>query len=85
MNELHNLHSFPLTGVERAKKQGAKVALTTAQNGSAIGARADDVLLISAPDKMQKEVFQSVQPMGSLFEQSLLLVLDKVILLLMAE
>ncbi|GGK00675.1 3-hexulose-6-phosphate isomerase [Lentibacillus kapialis] len=75
----------PLAAAQSAKKQGAKVVLITVQKESPIGELSDDVLTINAPNKIWEESFQSVQPMGSLFEQSLLITLDAIILLLMTE
>ena len=48
---------------------------------------ADAVAVISAPTAKsdQDTAIQSIQPMGSLFEQSVLLYLDYVILCLMEE
>ena len=72
---------------EKAKDIGAKLALVTIDNQSPIAKKADAVLVIPAPSpKIQKVVeFTSVQPMGSLFEQSLLLTLDSIILLIMEK
>ncbi len=69
----------------KAKSIGAKIALVTILNKSPIGAMADIVISIPAPTpKIEKDTgFKSIQPMGSLFEQSLLITLDAGILLLM--
>lgn len=73
---------------QTAKKNGARLALITIFPDSTIGRLADIVIQIHAPttksDNNEKAV-PSIQPMGSLFEQSLLLVLDGVILELMNE
>jgi 6-phospho-3-hexuloisomerase len=68
-----------------AKKIGTAIALVSIFPESAIGKQADVVVVIPAPTpKVQSNTgFKSVQPMGSLFEQSLLLFLDAVILCLM--
>lgn len=69
----------------KAKEVGAKIALITINPGSTIGKLADVVIEISAPSpKSAKEgQIKSIQPMGSLFEQSQGLVLDSSVLLLM--
>jgi 6-phospho-3-hexuloisomerase len=71
-----------------AKKNGAQLALITIYADSTIGQMADTVVQINAPTSKKEDkasAVSSVQPMGSLFEQSLLLVLDAVILELMNE
>ena len=70
---------------DKAKTIGAKIVLVTIVAGSPIGELADIVLTIPAPSpKIEKDTgFKSIQPMGSLFEQSLLLTLDAIILMLM--
>lgn len=69
----------------KAKKIGAAIALITIFPESSIGKIADTVVKVPAPTPKVKEDsgFKSIQPMGSLFEQSLLLTLDAVILRLM--
>ncbi|TVX96247.1 6-phospho-3-hexuloisomerase [Cohnella terricola] len=63
---------------ERAKKYQAGVALITIYPESPIGRIADHIVEIAAstPKSEQKAASVSVQPMGSLFEQVLLLYLD---------
>ena len=70
---------------QKTKALGVRISLVTIDGQSPIAQLADIVLTIPAPSpKIQKETgFTSIQPMGSLFEQSLLLVLDAVILILM--
>jgi len=70
---------------QKAKRIGAPLALLTIDRDSPIGNLADILLTIAAPSpKVQRETgFTSIQPMGSLFEQSLLLVFDTIILMLM--
>jgi 6-phospho-3-hexuloisomerase len=71
---------------EKAKELGGRVALVTIARGSIIGKIADLELFIHAPSpKLKKQNFSSIQPMGSLFEQCVLLVLDIVILKLMGR
>ena len=70
---------------KKAKQLGASTATVTIYPASTIGAMSDPVVSIHAPtSKSDIDIgFRSVQPMGSLFEQSLLLCLDYVILILM--
>ena len=75
------------TMVQRAKDVGAKVALVTIFPDSPIGKIADVVVTIPAPTPKSSSGGQpvSIQPMGSLFEQSLLIFLDLLILQLMEK
>lgn len=70
---------------KKAKKLGAKVATVTIYPKATIGSMADSVVQINAPTSKSEEEtgVASVQPMGSLFEQSLLLFLDGVIVRMM--
>lgn len=68
---------------EKAKGVGARLALLTTAADSDIGQLADETVPIPAAAKEQSGSSKSVQPMGSLFEQSLLLTLDAVVLKLM--
>jgi 6-phospho-3-hexuloisomerase len=70
---------------EKARRLRAPIALITASPQSAIGRAADVVVTLPAPTPKARaaQTACSVQPMGSLFEQSLLLFLDLVVLLLM--
>ncbi len=72
---------------EKAKKIGASLALLTIFPESSIGKIADIIIKIPAPTPKSKKIndVQSIQPMGSLFEQSLLLVLEALILVLMEK
>ena len=71
----------------RAKKIGAIIGVITIFPQSAIGQIADLVIKISAPTpKVEVDSgYRSIQPMGSLFEQSMLLFLDAVVLRLMEK
>jgi 6-phospho-3-hexuloisomerase len=72
----------------RAREQGARVALITTADTSPIGESADCVIRLNAPTPKLAEGYDphaSVLPMGSLFETSLGLLLDIVILRLMAD
>jgi 6-phospho-3-hexuloisomerase len=70
-----------------ARRIGAKVALITSRAESPIGQVADIVLTIPvSTSKVANPIYlQSFQPMGSLFEQVMLLTLDALILLLMTN
>ncbi|WP_019005105.1 6-phospho-3-hexuloisomerase [Cohnella laeviribosi] len=68
---------------EKAKRLGAGIALLTTAADSPIGRIADVIVPIPAAAKEQTVSSPSVQPMGSLFEQSLLVTLDAVVLMLM--
>jgi 6-phospho-3-hexuloisomerase len=68
-----------------ARGLGAGVALLTIVPGSTIGRLADPVVVLRAPSPKAAAVpglppASSIQPMGSLFEQGLLLVLDIVVM-----
>lgn len=70
---------------QKAQKIGAKIGLVTIDPQAPIAKLATVVLTIPAPSpKVARETgFTSIQPMGSLFEQSLLLTLDAIIVMLM--
>lgn len=72
---------------KKAKKLGAKVLLVTIFPQSSIADIADIVAVIPAPTpkSAQKQEVTSIQPMGSLFEQSLLLCLDIAVLGMMEK
>lgn len=76
-----------VTSASKAEAIGTPICLLTIDENSPIGKLADVVLTIPAPTpKIDRDLgFRSVQPMGSLFEQSLLLTLDAIILLLMEK
>ena len=65
---------------KKAKAIGATVVAITINPESAIGSLGDIVIEIPAQAKADGESGKSIQPMGSLFEQSLLLFYDAVIL-----
>lgn len=70
----------------RAKAAGARLVLLTILPDSPIGRVSDVVLRIPAPSPKAKgaaQTVRSIQPMGSLFEQSLFLLCDALILVLM--
>lgn len=70
---------------QHAAAGGAGIALITIRRDSPIGRLAAEVLTIPAPTPKldQDGALHSTQPMGTLFEQSLGLVLDALVLLLM--
>ena len=70
---------------QKAKEVGAKVALITINTGSTIARMADVVVEISAvsPKSAVQGIFKSIQPMGSLFEQSEGIFMDIAIMMLM--
>ncbi|WP_138753891.1 6-phospho-3-hexuloisomerase [Paenibacillus sinopodophylli] len=71
---------------EKARGLGARVGALTLLPGSTIGLLADFVVkLPGAPKEQADHEASTVQPMGSLFEQMLLLVCDSVILKLMEQ
>lgn len=72
--------------VEKAKSLGGKVAAVTLSAQSTIGEIADiKVILSGAPKDREKDQFETIQPMGSLFEQTSLLFYDAVILRFMEK
>jgi len=74
---------------QRARHLGAGLALVTIATSSTIGRLADTVIRLDAPSPKVipasgATTRTSIQPMGSLFEQALLLLLDTVVLRLAA-
>ena len=71
----------------KAKEVGAKLALVTINPKSTIADLADLVIEISAvsPKSAVQGSFKSIQPMGTLFEQSEGIFLDISILMLMEK
>lgn len=65
---------------QKAKSIGATVAAVTTNPDSTMGKLADITIEIPAQAKAEGDSGKSIQPMGSLFEQSLLLFYDAVIL-----
>ena len=65
---------------KKAKEIGALVVAVTINPQSTIGKLADVTIEIPAQAKAEGNSGKSIQPMGSLFEQSLLLFYDAVIL-----
>lgn len=61
---------------KKAKEEQAKLGLLTVFSDSAIGRLADIKIVIRVPFDKQNIGFASIQPGATLFEQSLMLVLD---------
>ncbi|MCE2395409.1 6-phospho-3-hexuloisomerase [Candidatus Poribacteria bacterium] len=76
-----------VVSANKADAIGATICLITIDENAPIAQVAEVVLTIAAPSpKVNKDLgFRSVQPMGSLFEQSLLLTLEAIVLLLMRK
>lgn len=64
----------------KAKKLGLKLGLLTIDENSSIGQIADALIRIPSFSPKRQSSVQSIQPMGSLFEQLLLIVLDAMVL-----
>lgn len=69
---------------KKAKSLGAKVLLITASPTSTLAALCDEVIVIRASSK-GNVTDASIQPMGSLFEQSVGIILDIIVLHLMEK
>lgn len=67
---------------QKAKSYGLNVALITTKEDSPIGLLSDTVVCIKASSKQEHNDI-TIQPMGSLYEQSLMLLDDVIVLLLM--
>ncbi|MCM3782748.1 6-phospho-3-hexuloisomerase [Neobacillus mesonae] len=70
---------------EKAKSLGAKVLVLTIKTESSAAKLADGIIHIQAQAKEEQGMQQSLQPMGSLFEQALLITLDSLVLTLMRK
>lgn len=68
----------------KAKSLGAKVLLITASPSSTLAALCDDMVVLKASSKGNVTA-ASIQPMGSLFEQSVGIILDIIVLHLMEK
>lgn len=77
-----------LAMAEQARRNNAKILLFTTDAASPLAGLADHLVIIQAPSlKLTEGVrrFISVQPLGTLFEQSLLVLCDSLILRLMQQ
>ncbi len=75
-----------LAMAEQARRRGAQVLLFTTDAGSPLAERSDLCVIIPAPSfRVTGEVHDSIsiQPLGTLFEQSLFILCDSLILRLM--
>lgn len=71
---------------EKAKSIGGKIVTVTIFPDSTIGQLADiTIKLPGSPKDQSKGDYKTIQPMGSLFEQTLLLFYDAVILRFMEK
>lgn len=71
---------------EKAKSLGGTIAAITISPGSTIGQLADIVVKLPGVTKDQSDGdYRTIQPMGSLFEQAMLLLYDAIILRFMEE
>ena len=69
---------------QKAKHIGSDVAALTIQPESRIGQLSDTIVQLPGSTKEQhQDALVTVQPMASLFEQTMLIVLDSIILRLM--
>lgn len=74
------------TYVKKAKKIGMRIAVLTASGNSTLAENSDTVCILPAPSKADADDGErSRQPMGTLFEQSLLMLLDAFVLRIMDE
>ncbi len=69
----------------KAKQLGASMALITIFPQSSIAEMADAVIQIMAPTSKASSAYTSIQPGGSCFEQSMLILLDAIIIRLAQE
>lgn len=69
----------------KVKRIGGRLALVTVRPESTIGAKADITVCVPAPTPKAENAFRSVQPMGSLFEQSCFVMLDAIVMELMEK
>ena len=67
-----------------ARARGGTIGVLTARPESTLGQMADLRVVVPAPvrEQSENEPVSTIQPMGSLFEQSLLLLLDTIVLTL---
>ncbi|KAA1037584.1 6-phospho-3-hexuloisomerase [Macrococcus equipercicus] len=70
---------------DKAKQLGGKIAVVTTATESTIAKLADVTVELSGATKDQSASDKTIQPMGSLFEQSMLLFFDAIVLRLMEK
>ena len=74
-----------LTQLKKAKQIGCKVALITISGDCSMGQLANYIIKIPAPTSKIKTSYSSIQPMGNLFEQSLLVTSEIIVMKLMKK
>ena len=77
-----------LVGIsEKAKKLGVKIILFTINDSSTIAQLVDRCFVIHAPSpKLESNhILKSIQPMGNLFEQILMIILDSITMILIEK
>lgn len=69
---------------QSAKVAGGTIGVLTARHESTLARMADLLVLVPAPvrERTDVELVETIQPMASLFEQSLLILLDTIVLML---
>ncbi|MHB9024195.1 MAG: 6-phospho-3-hexuloisomerase [Armatimonadota bacterium] len=77
----------PLLTAQTAKMAGGTIAVLTSRPESSMAQLANLVVVIPAPVREESavETTHTIQPMGSLFEQALFILLDTIVLLLKAR
>jgi 6-phospho-3-hexuloisomerase len=70
---------------EQARRAGAALLAVTANANGSLAASADALLLLRTPSKGDRGAGQSIQPGGSLFEQSMLVLFDTLFLMIAGD
>lgn len=73
---------FPLSIARKAKALEMNIALITAEKSSPVACIADLTVYIPAPTKFTRSKAEVFQPLGSLFEQCLLIFCDAVVIII---
>jgi len=74
-----------LAQAKKAKQIGCKVAFITISDDCSMGQLANHIIEIPAPTFKMKTNYSSIQPMGNLFEQSLLVTSEIIVMKLMKK
>lgn len=74
-----------LAQAKKAKQIGCKVAFITISDDCSMGQLANHIIEIPAPTSKMKTNYSSIQPMGNLFEQSLLVTSEIIVMKLMKK
>jgi 6-phospho-3-hexuloisomerase len=69
----------------QARNAGARILTITAHSGSSLAELADVVLTLQTPAKGDRGEYGSIQPGGTLFEQSMLVLLDTLFMLMAGD